>query len=131
MVISGRLIVHAPVQSKELLPLLLEVLLLDPAHPRQQADPEIKAAIQADAAECLLQIALLDAGRALLQSQGEVLDALRALAGGAALTPQAAGSATGALLAIEGRVAAGVEQGGVDDGQEGRGPREKQTLHCM
>ena len=86
--------------------MLLEALLLDTSHTRQNQPEAVKAAIQRDAAECLLQIALCDSGRAaLLVGDGmDVLDVLRALTEGrGALTDEAVISAHGALMALEGR----------------------------
>ena len=86
--------------------MLLEALLLDTSHTRQNQPEAVKAAIQRDAAECLLQIALCDSGRAaLLVGDGmNVLDVLRALTEGrGALTDEAVISAHGALMALEGR----------------------------
>ena len=63
-------------------PLLLEMLFLDPAHSRQNVDPEIKAAVQADAVDCLLQIALFSPGRALLEQVRIIHTQSSALHGG-------------------------------------------------
>ena len=46
------------VQSSGLITLLTETLLLDSEHTRQDQNAAIKAAIQQDAAECFLQLAL-------------------------------------------------------------------------
>jgi hypothetical protein len=56
------------VRSAWLLPLLLDTLLLDPGHVRAGLADGVKTAIQADAADCLMQIALFEPGRALLKA---------------------------------------------------------------
>jgi hypothetical protein len=97
-------LVHGPA-NEALMTLLIEALLLDPRHPRQNQLEDTKAAIQRDAAECFLQLALFEPGREMLIARGaDVLDALRALAdGGGWKTGEAKQSALGALIAIEGR----------------------------
>ena len=60
-------------------------------------------AIQTDAANCFLQIAVFGPGREMLAAEGAAMEALHALAEGRALTPEAKLSAAGAILAIEGR----------------------------
>jgi hypothetical protein len=93
------------VQSPSLLPLLLTALFLEADHPRKEdVDQALQAAIQTDAADCFLQIAVFGPGRELLSADGGAMGALHALAEGhAALTPEAKLSAAGAVLAIEGR----------------------------
>ena len=93
------------VQSPSLLPLLLTALFLEADHPRKEdVDQALQAAIQTDAADCFLQIAVFAPGRELLSADGGAMGALHALAEGhAALTPEAKLSAAGAVLAIEGR----------------------------
>ena len=97
------------IQSPALIPLLLEMLLLDPTHQRQTdgtMPDAVKAAVQADAAECFMQIAVFEPqGRELLQGEAAAMDALRALAGGQAATSTAQISAHGALMAIQGKAA--------------------------
>jgi hypothetical protein len=78
------------VQSVRLMPLVLEALLLDPGHLRQDQAERTNAGTQADAAERLLQPALYEPGRAMLVKE-------------TAATEEANASASGALLAIEGR----------------------------
>ena len=56
------------VRSAWLLPLLLDTLLLDPGHVRAGLADGVRTAIQADAADCLMQIALFEPGRALLKA---------------------------------------------------------------
>ena len=90
------------VQSVHLMPLVLEALLLDPGHLRQDQAERTNAGTQADAAECLLQLALYEPGRAMLVKDTAATEALRALADMAS-TEEANASASGALLAIEGR----------------------------
>ena len=77
------------------MPMICEALLLDPEHVKKDADASIQAAVQADAAECLLQIAVFVPGRALMESDGATIEALRALANGQAMTEEAAVSANG------------------------------------
>ena len=104
--------------------MLLEALLLDTSHTRQNQPEAVKAAIQRDAAECLLQIALCDSGRALLVGDGVVMDVLRALTEGRALTDEAVISAHGALMALEGRSpheTQGTGRGGNGNGSEDEG----------
>ena len=72
------------VRSAWLLPLLLDHLLLDPGHVRAELADGVKTAIQADAADCLMQVALFEPGRALLEANRAAMDALRALAAGQA-----------------------------------------------
>ena len=50
--------------------LITEALLLDPEHARQNQDEAIKAAIQQDAAECFLQLALFEPGQDMLAKEG-------------------------------------------------------------
>ena len=91
------------IQSTELVAFILETLLIDPDHPRQDQDEAVKAAIQADSVECLLQLATFEPGRARLTQETAIIEALHALSAGKALTGEAKSSADGALLAIEGR----------------------------
>eukprot|EP01043_Picozoa_sp_COSAG02_P044766 COSAG02_NODE_4029_length_5885_cov_88.549430_4_plen_556_part_00 len=92
-------------------PLLLDMLLLDLNHCRKDVDLQIKAAIQADATDCLLQLALYEPGRALLAQDSTARDALKALTAqdneahnsGGALSEQVKLSADGALLALLGK----------------------------
>jgi hypothetical protein len=91
------------VKSSSLVPLLLAALFMDPEHhPRNDVDQAVKAAIQTDAADCFLQIALYGPGRELLAADAASISALHALADGTALTSKAKLSADGAILAIEG-----------------------------
>ena len=104
-------------QSPKLISCLLDHLFLDPNHPRRSLPQQVQESVQADAADALLQLSLVEQGRMLLQSEPVVMEALHALAvGGHAMTGSAAASATGALAAIE-----GVQQG---DGQGGGGGGE-------
>ncbi len=91
------------VQSPDLVTLLTEGLLLNPQHERQTQDEPIKAAIQQDAAECFLQLALFEVGRDMLDKEGGVMEALHALADGQGLTEAAQQYASGAMIALEGR----------------------------
>jgi hypothetical protein len=43
-------------EKQPLVPLLVEALFLDPEHMRAGADDSMKAPIQADVAECFLQV---------------------------------------------------------------------------
>ena len=90
------------VQCNALVPLLLDALFIDPEHPRKDMDEALRAGIQRDGAECLLQLALVEAGKELLERHPEALDALRALADGTALTEEARLAASAALAAVEG-----------------------------
>ena len=98
-----------------LVTLLVEALFLDSEHMRKGAADSMKAPIQADAAECLLQIALLEEGRVVLENDGAAMAALRALASGPslALTKSAKVSADGGMMAIEGKESEGAA-GGAD-----------------
>ena len=78
------------VQCDALIPTLLDALFLEPEHPRMNTDEDapikaleerLRAGIQCDGAECFLQLALFDPGRALLEQHTEALDALRSLVG--------------------------------------------------
>ena len=89
------------VQCDALIPTLLDALFLDPEHPRKGMDEALRAGIQRDGAECLLQLALVEAGKELLERHPEALEALRALADGAALTEEARLAASGALFAVK------------------------------
>ena len=100
------------VKSPKLTPLLTEALLLDPAHLRTASDPQsavppmheaTKAAFQQTAAECFLQLALFEPGRAMLSDETAALEALHALVDGQALSEEAKVAAEGAILAVEGR----------------------------
>ena len=68
------------VQCDALIPTLLDALFLDPEHPRKDMEEALRAGIQRDGAECLLQLALVEAGKELLERHPEALEALRALA---------------------------------------------------
>eukprot|EP01043_Picozoa_sp_COSAG02_P051747 COSAG02_NODE_5486_length_4288_cov_1.915493_4_plen_132_part_00 len=76
---TQKLLIH----SSEPIKLIAEALLLDPEHPRNRGDfsqsEEVKGAIQRDAAECFMQLALFDPGRDMLHQDPSVLDALRML----------------------------------------------------
>jgi hypothetical protein len=87
------------IQSPHLIPLLMSALLLDPEHMRQSQEPDVKEAIQCGACDCFLQIALYEPGRALLENDEAVLEALRALAD-QAWSEDAKLSATRALMAL-------------------------------
>ena len=89
--------------SALLVPLLLSTLFLEADHILSDLDRDIKAAIQTDAANCFLQIAVFGPGREMLAAEGAAMEALHALADGHALTPEAKLSAAGAIMAIEGR----------------------------
>ena len=78
-------------------------MLLEADHVLSDLNPEIKAAIQTDATNCFLQIAVFAPGREMLAAEGTAMDALHALADGKALTPEAKLSAAAAIMAIEGR----------------------------
>ena len=90
------------VRCDVLIPTLLDAVFLDPEHPRKDMDEALRAGIQRDGAECLLQLALVEPGKELLERHPEALEALRALAGGAALNQETRLAASGALVAVEG-----------------------------
>ena len=69
---------------------------------RDAVPPHVKAGIQADAAECFLQLALFDAGKERFKTDTAVLTALRTLSE-TAETEAAKKSAHGALMALEPR----------------------------
>ena len=64
------------IQNPQLKKLLVEALLLDPDHPRQNQSADVKAAIQQDGAECLVQLALFEPAAAILKQDEQVLSAL-------------------------------------------------------
>ena len=76
------------VQSAEIMPLLMETLLLDDGSSRQDQELHVKQAIQRDSAECFLQLALFDPGREMLLENTASVQALHALADGKALTEE-------------------------------------------
>lgn len=90
------------VRSPKLIELLTESLLLDDTHVRANQDPQTKAAIQQDAAECFLWLAQTETGRELLATAPAALDALHAMKS-VASTEEAKESAHCALLAVQGR----------------------------
>ena len=92
------------VQCKELVTLLTEALFLDPNHGRQNQDESIKAAIQQDAVDCFLQLALFEPGRDMLAKEAGAIEALQTLADGQALTETAKQYAYGAVIALEGQI---------------------------
>ena len=75
------------IQTSEPIKLIMEALLLDPEHARNRGDfgqsDEVKAAIQCDAAECIMQLALFPPCRDMLRQdaavevRGEDRDGLR------------------------------------------------------
>jgi hypothetical protein len=86
-------------RSNGLMALLMEALLIDQSHGRQNQHDATKGSIQRDALECFMQLALFDPGRDMLQKDVTLLDALRMLAD-KALTDQARHYAQGALMAL-------------------------------
>jgi hypothetical protein len=90
-------------QSPEPIKLITEALLLDPQHIRNHGaldqSEDIKGAIQRDAAECFMQLALFEPGREMLQKDAAVIDSLRTLKD-KALTEEASRFAEGALMAL-------------------------------
>lgn len=91
------------VKSTTLIPLLLSTLFLEADHVLSDLNTDIKAAIQTDATNCFLQIAVFAPGREILAAKGAAMGALHALADGEALSPEAKFSAAAAIMAIEGR----------------------------
>jgi hypothetical protein len=61
----------------------------------------VVTAIQQDAAECFMQLALFDTTRDVLKQDGSVRDALRMLADKGAMSEEAKMSAEGALMALD------------------------------
>ena len=90
-------------QSPEPIKLITEALLLDPQHIRNHGaldqSEDVKGAIQRDAAECFMQLALYEPGREMLQKDAAVIDSLRTLKD-KALTEEASRFAEGALMAL-------------------------------
>ena len=74
--------------------------MLDPEHLRQDQDEDVKGAIQRDAAECLMQLALFGPARDMLQQDATLLDTLRMLVD-KAWTEEAKQYAEGALMALD------------------------------
>lgn len=108
------------IQSPELVAFILETLLIDPDHQRQDQDEAVKAAIQADSVECLLQLATFEPGRARLMQETAIIEALHALSASKALTREAKEFADGALLVIEGRTRElGPQRDGDDEETDG------------
>ena len=97
------------IRTSEPIKLIMEALLLDPEHARNRGDfgqsDEVKAAIQCDAAECIMQLALFPPCRDMLQQDAGVLDALRMLVD-KALTEEARQYAEGAVMALDPEAAA-------------------------
>jgi uncharacterized membrane protein YgcG len=115
------LLLHTP--PGQLTAILQEALLLEPQHPRQDQAPETKAAIQHDAVECFLQLALFEPGREMLAQEHGAMDALRALADGNdgnALSTEAQEMAAGALLAMAVAVTAVEAEGQSNSGGDGQ-----------
>ena len=97
--------------------LLVSACFLEPDHPRKDAADSEKGPVQIVAAECFLQLAAYEPGRALLQQAPAAMETLRALAdGGKALSEECKQKAHSALLAIEGRVAREPEPTQTGDG---------------
>ena len=103
-------------QSPLLTRLLVEALLVDPAHPRQEQADAVKAGIQCDAAECFMQLAMFGPARDALKQDAEVLDSLRAVVD-KGITEEAKKSAEGALMAL--------------DPKEGHREIDPDSLHVM
>jgi len=84
-------------QNSELLILLTEALLLDPEHVRQNQATDTKAALQCDAVDCCLHLALYPAGKEMLAKAPALMECLHALAepSGQAFTEEARVSAHG------------------------------------
>lgn len=61
------------------IPLLVTALLLAPDHPRKDMDVDLKASIQRDASECVLQCCLYPPGREALRASSALCDALAIL----------------------------------------------------
>lgn len=109
---------NAALKTVTLTGFLIEALFLDPKHGRCGLDVAIKTAIQRDAAECFLQIALFEPGREML-TKGPALEALRALTSGQALSEECKVFANGAILAVEGVTHEPAPAGEGDDDADG------------
>ena len=59
-----------------LIPTLIDVLFLDPEHPRKDTDEQIKSAVQRDFAECIQQLSLFGPGGEALKKNPDVVSAL-------------------------------------------------------
>ena len=94
------------VRCPDLVALLTDALFLAEDNVRQSLDTATKAAIQEQATECLLQLALFPPGRDMLARQGATMEALHSLDDGKAtsFTEQSKLTAHGAIIAVEGRV---------------------------
>jgi len=62
--------------SSECIPHLLDGLMLDPEHPRKDADEQIKSAVQRDFAECIQQLSLFGPGGEALKENPDVVTTL-------------------------------------------------------
>ncbi len=89
------------VQCTDMIALLTEALLLDPSHVRQTQEAATKMSIQQDGAECFLQLALCESGCQALMENSAVVEALRCLADGHALSEKTKQYANGAVIALE------------------------------
>ena len=95
--------------SPDLTEMLIEALLLDPQHCRQNQEDCVKQHIQMDAVECFAQLVLFHPARDTLQRDPAVLDALRQ-ASVASLTEDARRCAQTALVGLEGTLGHGAGQ---------------------
>lgn len=88
------------IESPDITKMLIEGLLLDPLHIRQNQELDVRNQIQCDAAECFAQLAVYRPARDFLQADPAVLDAMRALASRAS-TEAAKQSAEAALMSLD------------------------------
>ena len=84
------------------IPHLIDGLLLDPEHPRKGFAEPVKAAVQRDFAECILQISLFPPGLKALKADTAVVTALHALVD-TAWSEAAKDCARGALMQLTNR----------------------------
>ena len=66
-------------KSADFVPHLIDGLLLDANHPRKDTDLDIKAAVQRDFADCILQVSLFPPGCEALKASPMVVGVLDAL----------------------------------------------------
>ena len=85
--------------SPDLIPYLVDALLLDPDHPRAGMKHELKAWCQEHHAECLAQLAVFQPAHEALRQDPSVVPALEAVAE-AGLSAEARRFAQAALLAL-------------------------------
>ena len=85
--------------NESFIPHVIDGLMLDPEHPRKEADEAVKTAVQRDFAECIQQMSLFPPGCAALQENEAVIQALSTLKD-KAWSEEAKICAEGALIAL-------------------------------